>query len=69
VDEARGVRIGANAELACAFYVFVAVLVVLPFPFVWLIWHEARTRGWSWTSSESRNMYVDGAKTLVTASA
>jgi hypothetical protein len=52
----------------CAFYVFVAALVVVPFLFVWHIWHEARTRGWSWTNSESRNMYVDGAKTLVTAS-
>jgi hypothetical protein len=52
----------------CAFYVFVAGLAVVPFLFIWLVWHEARTRGWSWTSSESRNMYVDGAKTLVTAS-
>lgn len=52
----------------CAFYVFITVLAAVPLLFVWFIWHEARTRGWSWTSADSRNMYVDGAKTLVTAS-
>jgi hypothetical protein len=36
--------------------------------FVWHYWHEARTRGWNWISEDSRSMYVDGAKTLITAS-
>ena len=36
--------------------------------FVWHYWHEARSRGWDWISDDSRNMYVDGAKTLITAS-
>jgi len=51
----------------CAFYVFVSVAGV-PFVFVWHYWHEANTKGWSWTSVDSRGMYVDGAKTLITAS-
>ncbi len=37
-------------------------------PFVWHYWHKAQTRGWDWISKDSRNMYVDGAKTLITAS-
>jgi hypothetical protein len=52
----------------CAFYVFVAILVFVSLLFVSVVWHEARTRGWAWTNADSRNMYVDGAKTLVTAS-
>jgi hypothetical protein len=63
-----GARMRRMPSWTCAFYVFVALLVALPLPFVWSVWHEARTRGWAWTSVDSRSMYVDGAKTLVTAS-
>src|SRR5467141_802012 len=52
----------------CVFYVFVSVLAGVPMLFVWHYWHEARSRGWDWISDDSRNMYVDGAKTLITAS-
>jgi hypothetical protein len=52
----------------CAFYVFVSALAAAPFIFVWHYWHEAATKGWSWSSVDSRVMYVDGAKTLITGS-
>ena len=65
---ARVLEFGRMPTWTCAFYVFVSVLVALPLLFVGLIWHESRMRGWAWISADSRNMYVDGAKTLVTAS-
>jgi hypothetical protein len=52
----------------CAFYAFVAVATLLPWSFIASVAYEARKRGWAWTSRDSRNMYVDGAKTLITAS-
>jgi hypothetical protein len=52
----------------CVFYVFVLGMAAAPFLFAWHYWHEARTRGWNWISTENRNMYVDGAKTIITAS-
>jgi hypothetical protein len=52
----------------CLFYVLVFIMAVVPMLFVWTVWHEAKTRGWDWTSDQSRNMYVDAAKTLITAS-
>jgi len=52
----------------CAFYVFVFFLFLLPQIFIWMIWSGAKRRGWNWVSADSRTMYVDGAKTLVTAS-
>ena len=52
----------------CLFYVFVFVLAGAPVLFVWHYWHEARSRGWDWISDDSRDMYVDGAKTIITAS-
>src|SRR5260370_17014267 len=52
----------------CLFYVFVFALAVAPTLFVWSYWHEAHTRGWFWISEDSRTMYVDGAKTMITAS-
>jgi hypothetical protein len=36
--------------------------------FVGFIGYEARKRGWAWTNPDTRNMYVDGVKTLITAS-
>jgi hypothetical protein len=50
------------------FYVFVSVVAIVPFGIVWHYWHEAKTKGWSWTSQDRRNMYVDGVKTIITAS-
>src|ERR1700728_4891992 len=50
------------------FYTFVFVVSLTPILFVWHYWHEARTKDWGWTSTDSRTMYVDGAKTLITAS-
>jgi CBS domain containing-hemolysin-like protein len=58
----------ADHTWTCIFYVFVAGVGAAPFLFVGHYWHEARTKGWSWTSQDSRNMYVDGAKTIITAS-
>jgi hypothetical protein len=52
----------------CVFYLFVSALAAAPLLFVWHYWHEARTRGWNWTSEDSRDMYVDGAKTMITGS-
>jgi hypothetical protein len=52
----------------CLFYLFVCVVALAPLLFVWHYWHEARTKDWGWTSTDSRTMYVDGAKTLITAS-
>jgi hypothetical protein len=52
----------------CLFYSFVTLLAVAPVPFVLHYWREARSLGWEWISNDSRNMYVDGAKTLITAS-
>ena len=50
------------------FYGFVALLVFVPTPLIWQYWREARSLGWDWSSRDSRDMYVDGAKTLITAS-
>jgi hypothetical protein len=52
----------------CVFYVFVCFVASAPFLLMLHYWHEARTRGWSWTSQDSRDMYVDAAKTIITAS-
>jgi hypothetical protein len=52
----------------CVFYVFVALVAILPMLFIWSIWHLARERGWSYINADTRDMYVDGAKTLITAS-
>src|SRR5438105_2534598 len=54
--------------LTCLFYVLVAALAIMPVSFIWFIWHEAATRGWIWLNKETRSMYVDGVKTVVTAS-
>src|SRR5437899_2520785 len=61
-------RMAGTPTWTCLFYVFVFVLAVAPIFFVFSYWREARTRGWDWISEESRSMYVDGAKTLITAS-
>lgn len=50
------------------FYIFVLVLAAIPMLFVLHYWHEARTKGWNWINQDTRNMYVDGVKTMITAS-
>ncbi len=54
--------------MAFLFYFFVAILVAGPAIFMWTFWREAKARGWNWTTEASRTMYVDVAKTLITAS-
>jgi len=61
-------RMNGAPTWTCLFYTFVALLSLAPILFVWHYWHEARTKDWTWTSQDSRTMYVDGAKTLITAS-
>src|SRR5438876_10766044 len=51
------------------FYIFVTFLAVAPLPFALHYWCKAHgPLQWIWISIDSRNMYVDGAKTLITAS-
>ncbi len=50
------------------FYLFVSCVAAAPFPFMWQYWHKARTQGWSWTTEDSRDMYVDAVKTVIAAS-
>jgi len=50
------------------FYAFVFVLASTPALFAWHYWHEAQTLGWDWINDDSRGMYVDCAKTMITAS-
>ena len=48
-----------------AFYIFAVVVGTSPLVFIGTIWHEARKRGWIWINEQSRNMYVDGVKTMI----
>lgn len=52
----------------CIFYFVVFSIAVLPLLFVLRVWWHAHTIGWIYSSEDSRNMYVDAAKTLITAS-
>jgi len=54
--------------VTCLFYVFVSAVGLSPLVLIWHYWHEARVKGWVWTTIDSRNMYVDGFKTIITAS-
>lgn len=54
--------------LTCVFYIIAVLLAFGPLGFVWTIWHEANAHDWKWISEHSRNMYVDGLKTMITAS-
>lgn len=49
------------------FYAVVSVAAAAPILFAFHYWHLANTKGWLWTSEDSRGMYVDAAKTLITA--
>ena len=53
---------------SCIFYVTVFCVALGPLWFVLRVWNHARTKGFAWTSEDSRNMYVEAAKTLITAS-
>lgn len=50
------------------FYFLVALAVVCPAIFFWTFWRDAKKRQWNYTTDASRTMYVDVAKTLITAS-
>jgi len=52
----------------CVFYIVVFCVVGAPFLFVLRFWRYAHAKGWSWSSEDSRDAYVDVAKTLITAS-
>lgn len=57
--------------MACSTYAFYSLLtlaVLGPLGFVSYVWYEGRKRDWNWTQGDSRAMYVDAAKTLITAS-
>jgi hypothetical protein len=54
--------------MAFFFYSLVGTVVVGPAIFFWSFWRDAKVRGWNWSSEASRAMYVDVAKTLITAS-
>ena len=54
--------------MACLFYFVVATVVIVPAYFIWTFWRDAKAREWNWTTEASRTMYVDVAKTMVTAS-
>jgi hypothetical protein len=63
----RGGRI-CSMHWTCVFYGLV-ILIQLPiFWFIWSIWHKATTIGWRYTNYDSRDTYVDVAKTMITAS-
>jgi hypothetical protein len=51
-----------------AFYGLI-FFVLLPIVwFIWSVWHKATTIEWRNTTDRSRDSYVDGAKTMITAS-
>jgi hypothetical protein len=54
--------------MACLFYLFVLLSVISPAIFMWTFWRDAKGRNWNYTTDTSRAMYVDVAKTLITAS-
>jgi len=54
--------------MTCIFYLLVVLAVAIPGIFMWTFWRDAKGRGWNWTTEASRTMYVDVAKTLITAS-
>jgi cellobiose-specific phosphotransferase system component IIC len=47
---------------------FLLLTLAIPLAFTWHVWHEARSLGWNWITEQTRNMYVDAIKTMITAS-
>jgi hypothetical protein len=54
--------------MAYLFYLFVVVAVVVPAIFMRTFWRDAKRRQWNYTTDKIRTMFVDVAKTLITAS-
>ena len=54
--------------MACLFYFTVAVAVFGPMYFLWTFWRDAQKRQWNYTTESTRAMYVDIAKTMISAS-
>jgi len=54
--------------MTCLFYFAVFVATAGPTIFVWSFWRDAKRKQWNYTTESSRAMYVDVAKTLITAS-
>lgn len=50
------------------FYPIIGAAILIPAIFMRSIWNDAKGLGWNWISDTSRAMYVDVAKTLITAS-
>jgi hypothetical protein len=50
------------------FYLFVLIAVLAPAKFVLSFWLHAKQLGWNYTTEDSRGMYTDVTKTLITAS-
>jgi hypothetical protein len=50
------------------FYLLVVLAPVMPLAFIWSIWKEGQSHEWNWINVQSLTMYVDAAKTLITAS-
>lgn len=61
-------RSGEYASMVYLFYLFVLIAITVPTLFVWTFWRDAKGRQWNYTTDASRGMYVDVAKTLITAS-
>jgi len=61
-------RLLTSRSMAFLFYFLVALAVACPAIFFWTFWHDAKVRGWNWTTEASRTMYVDVVKTQITAS-
>jgi hypothetical protein len=62
------ITIVRNPHWTCIFYITVFCVTLGPLWFVLRVWRYARTKGFAWTSEDSRTMYVEVAKTLITAS-
>jgi hypothetical protein len=52
----------------CFFYVFLFIVGASPWVLIRHFWNKAKEHGWAWTSVDSRTMYVDAFKTMITAS-
>ena len=49
------------------FYGLISLAALAPLLLAWDFFHKAKTKGWMWSSEDSRNAYVDGLKTMITA--
>ena len=49
--------------------IFVFLAMLLPIWFGWKIWAEARERDWGWIRKDTRGMYIDCEKSIISACA